>query len=526
MESLPEPQPAAPASGSTPEGIFDRLRDHPEWDEARREGEFGRLVAGFPPDVLLAAARTRLGDLSGGDGEAVLRIVESFGSREDFEALADAVAAQPSLMPERAWEALSLLEGAGILEDRPELAERWDEISEIAGSEDSLGELAEQIEGDPDGVWIALEGLGSVEPEVRVEIVAGLADQPTGPGLVTFLRHLAFGRDAATRDAALDALEDRDDSDASLLEAWSLIATRHDDPAVVERARRWLGRHGAGEGELAAGLPARAERPGVSWSLVTSLDHRGRGMISIASAGRDESVAVAFSCDVNAGITDVVGLTTPGREGIEEFAAEQAGRGDRDIVEDRHELALRLLSGCLLISGPRTPPVLPFWLEQALGGGLAPGPFASDLTEVEASAIGPEELAGHAGAVLEACPDWRDDSVLAYELAEEALLRGDREPADPGACRFLFERRLRGCLETYRRMLLWMASFWEAAEQPGLGRSALLLATQLADPQYAVPGHPFLAEIAARSLRTAAADLWRGIDPRRRGGNGGGTSLG
>ena len=84
-------------------------------------------------------------------------------------------------------------------------------------------------------------------------------------------------------------------------------------------------------------------------------------------------------------------------------------------------------------------------------------------------ALTPAETAGRALAVLDACPDWLDDSALTYELAEEILLReGDAAPdprRDAGAYRFLFEHRLNGRLETYRRMLLWMSGFWRVGRR-------------------------------------------------------------
>ena len=99
-----------------------------------------------------------------------------------------------------------MLDGAGVLDEHPALAERWDELNEGLDEAGSIEELVEQIEADPDGIWLALQGLVAVEPEVRPEIVAGLARVPLGPGLVEFLRLLAYCHDEPTRAAALDAL--------------------------------------------------------------------------------------------------------------------------------------------------------------------------------------------------------------------------------------------------------------------------------------------------------------------------------
>ncbi|MBX6312020.1 MAG: hypothetical protein IRY99_03740, partial [Isosphaeraceae bacterium] len=176
----------------TPGAMLDALRDHPEWDEPRREAWFDHLIARFPPEELIAAARRRLGDLGGDDAEAVLRLIEAFGAPEVFQELAAALVAQPGLPPERAWEALSLLEATGLIEESPELAERWEELNEVIDDEGSLAALAEQLEEDPDGPWVPLQALGGIEPEMRGPIIAGLGGQPTGPGLIEFLRLLAY----------------------------------------------------------------------------------------------------------------------------------------------------------------------------------------------------------------------------------------------------------------------------------------------------------------------------------------------
>ena len=105
-------------------------------------------------------------------------------------------------------------------------------------------------------------------------------------------------------------------------------------------------------------------------------------------------------------------------------------------------------------------------------------------------------------------------------MAEEILLREGDSPPEPrrdaGAYRYLFEHHLRGQLELYRRMLLWMASFWQAAGDPERGRSALALAVQLADEQHAVAGHPFTVALTSRSLAAAQVRLRAGLDPRQK----------
>ena len=113
-------------------------------------------------------------------------------------------------------------------------------------------------------------------------------------------------------------------------------------------------------------------------------------------------------------------------------------------------------------------------------------------------------------SVLRACPLWADRSDLTIDLAREVDLRGSGDPPDPrrdaGAYRYLFEHRFADRIELYQRMLLWMAAFWRATRQVDLGRSALALALQLADPQHAVPSHPFFIELTTMSFEAAGAD--------------------
>src|SRR5262249_55308683 len=134
------------------------------------------------------------------------------------------------------------------------------------------------------------------------------------------------------------------------------------------------------------------------------------------------------------------------------------------------------------------------------------------------SSIPDDEMPARIRALLDACPSWLDRSSLTFELAEEICLREGRPVADPdrdaGAYRFLFEHRLVERLELYRRMLLWMAWVWKFTGSAELSRSALALAGQLSDEQYAVPSHPFAVELTTRSLRAAQVRLRTAADPR------------
>jgi hypothetical protein len=492
------PGPAEPAA-DTADAALRAFAENPHWDDRERDEAFERLVARHDPSELRAAARARLDDLSGADAEAVLRIVESFGQDDDRRALARAVASQPGLPPERAWEALALLEGTGLIEADPALAERWEELAETVEGDESSAELASQIEDDPANLWVALQALDAIEPAVRAEIVAGLASAPAGPALVEFLRVLAASPEPATRAAALGVLDGFDADDPAVLDAWGRIAAEHRDPEVAARARRRLA--APGPGGSAPAPPAIRVGPRLVRATVSAVDGRGRGRIGLVAEDRGEWVAAAFACDVAEGIVAAEGAIAPARGPAEEFLAAAPDGPDPDA---RPDLALALLGGSLLISGAGAPTALPYWLERTAGPGFAGRPIGARI-EAERRDDPPPSRA--ARDVLDACPDWLDASPLTARLAREARLRGDEPGADSGAIRYLVERRLLDRLETLRRMLLWNAAAWGGSPAGTLARSAELLAAQLADPQFAVPGHPFLAELAARSLARAAGAL-------------------
>jgi len=513
MDELPTGDPTP----DSPEAILGALRAHREWGEEVREAQLARLVERFPVDRLREAARDRLGELGGLDGEAVLRLVEAFATPELLVELAGALEAQPDLAPELAWGALALLEAAGILEAHPELTSRWEELNETFEEGAPLGTLVDQLEEEPEGSWVALQGLGAVEPEVRAEIIAGLADFPTGPGLVAFLRILAFAHEPTTRAAALQALGSRDDAEHRA--AWAEIAHDHPEPEVRDRARRILGPDPDAAIAGALDRPSRARPEGVG-ELVTALGGSGRGSIALASRDRGRWVVASFACDVWRGVVEVIGQVGDDPAAASLIFEETSAEGRRDVVEDAPGLASGLLAGSLWLSGPEASPALRYWLERTVGPEFRARPFAGLFDD--------EELASHALAgmaepsrlILDACPDWVDVSGHTYDLAEEIALRSPEAGPDPrrdaGAYRYLFEHRLVGRLEHYRRMLLWMASFWHASDDPDLARSALALAWQLADPQHAVPAHPFAVELTTRSLAAAQANLGAGLDPRTR----------
>jgi hypothetical protein len=211
----------------------------------------------------------------------------------------------------------------------------------------------------------------------------------------------------------------------------------------------------------------------------------------------------AFVCDVFEGVVNVGsvdGLDRPG-----DFLDAFAIRPERDVVQDRHDLALGLLAGALALGGHDCPEIRRR-LDATLGPRFVPAPFGGLIAVEDMPSLDPAEAARTADLILDSCPDWRDDSPLTREIAEEILLRegGPPDPArDAGAYRYLFEHRLAGRLELDRRMLSWMASFWAATNAPELALACASLARDLVDPSLAVPGHPFIVALATRSLRAA-----------------------
>jgi hypothetical protein len=503
----------------SPEAMLDALRDQPRIGESAGDAQLARIVERFPAERLVEAVRGRLRRLGGEDGEAILRLVEAYASRELLEELAEALEDQPDLPPERAWGALALLEGAGVLEDHPSLMERWDELNESLEPDEALETLVEQLEEEPEGSWVALQGIGAVEPEVRAAILEGLAEFPSGPGLISFLRLLSFAHDPTTRDAALDALSGRADFDDEHRFAWGSIAHDHPDKKVRERAIRLLEPDARGAIREALDNPSRT-RPRAVGHLVTALDGAGQGSIMVSSSDRGRWVVATFVCDVWRGVIDAFGQVDDDPSLPSSVFEEFETQLDRDFVGGARDLAEGLLAGSLLLCGPETNPVLRYWLERTVGPDFVPRPFGGLVRDEELASHALQGLTEPIRLIFDACPDWVDASDLTYDLAEEIALRSSEKPPDPkrdaGAYRYLFEHRLHARLEHYRRMLLWMASFWERSGDPDLARSSLTLAWQLSDPQNAVPAHPFTVALTTRSLIAAMEDIRSGRDPRGR----------
>lgn len=499
--------------------MLDLLYSHPEWTERERDDLLGRIVERFSVEEVVNAVSDRLEDLGGNDADALVRLIEANPTPRLLASLKEALVVQDDLPPERIWNALALLEGHGLLEGEPSLAERWEELNEVVDEDGSIEELVAQIEEDPQGVWLALQGLGAVEPEVRPGIVAGLSGRWLGPRLVEFLRLLVYAHDRPTSQSALDVLAADADVGPAVRGAWADLAAHHSDPRVIGIARTRLGdRVPPGTMGNEAGTAVASTEPRVVDSLVTTIDGLGRGSVIISSRHKNARATALFVCDVVRGVVTVSGDVVPEAARADDSFTEFAAGIDRAVVLGAHELALGLLRGSLLLGGPTTPPALRYWVEATCGSGLTPRPFRAELPGGDPASISFAETTMWAKAVLDACDDWLDRSEKTYEIAEELELRAPGvvpEPSrDSGAFRYLFEHRIRDQIDTYRRMLLWMAWFWRAAGDEELGRPALALERQLSDAQHVVPGHPFIVAILSRSLAAAQADLRRGIDPR------------
>jgi hypothetical protein len=254
-------------------------------------------------------------------------------------------------------------------------------------------------------------------------------------------------------------------------------------------------------------------------SLVTPIEGQGRGFVVVSINQAGQRRTASFWCDVMEGILDVVGEVEPDSNAAGRLVEDFVHQAGADSVAEGPELALGLLGGCLSLSGPKIPVAVRDWLDGTLGPGFQAPAMPGIIPGWEDLTIPDAQLPRCADQVLDACPCWEDDSVLTFELAREIHLREGRSAADPGrdagAYRFLFEHLLIHRLERYRRMLMWMAWLWQSSGKTELARSAFVLASQLADEQYAVPSHPFTAALTTRSLEAAQARLRSGEGPRR-----------
>ncbi len=259
-------------------------------------------------------------------------------------------------------------------------------------------------------------------------------------------------------------------------------------------------------------------RPRLVNCLVTAIDGMGRGSVSISAIRQAERNTAVFLCDVERGIIDAVGQVEEETQAAGALLEDAKAAAGVQGIDGIPELALRLLAGCLSLSGPATSRPVMEWLELTLGRGFEPRPLPAPAAMQIMEPAESSDLLQRANEVLRACPTWLDRSPLTFELAEEVCLREGRVAVDPrrdsGAFRFLFEHRIIHRLELYRRMLLWMHWFWDCAAEPELAGSARILAWQLSDEQFAVPSNPFTVALTALSLDAVRDRLGSEDDPR------------
>ena len=492
---------------STAKEELDAIRLQTRWSDQDRDTALDRLIERFPDTEIIKAVQDRLDDLSGPDFEVLLRIVEANPQSSLARDLAEAIEHQPDLPTERIWSALEVIEGAGVLDEFPELRELSNEINEGLDDDGSIEELVEQIEEEPDGIWLALQGMAAVEIDVRPQIIAGLTAGNVGSGVIEFFRLLAYSVEPLTRSAALDSLA-RIPVNREVSRAWADLSLRHPDPQVRKLA--------GDRSKVAEPVPALQKTqsrslsltsPKIFRSVVTAINGAGQATIAVASIRGEMTATAIFLCDVADGVVHVHGNLGSVQDDQVLSSEPFLEARTEDPVEDVHTLALALLAGCLTLSGPATPPALRYWIEATVGADFQPLPFRASFPEWDPSEVPLSEIPDRAKTVLERLPDWLDASALTAQLAEEIQLReGDAVPdpkRDAGAYRYLFEHRLADQLERYRRMLLWMAWFWKAGGNEDLARSAMALASQLSDEQHVVPGHPFTVALTTRSLVVA-----------------------
>jgi len=383
-----------------------------------------------------------------------------------------------------------------------------------------LGEIIEQLENDPDECWQALEGLAPVERDVRLAVIEALSRHRLRPGVGKLLRLLSSMREPGTSQVArfVQKAPDVAPSDRLGVVAPAISGFESESPGGSPWA---IG----GISERSRTVPAAAERSGTRLAscVVTPVDGQGRGLVVISVNQGSQRRTAAFVCDIQKGIADVLGEVEPESPDAGSLLDELIQQPGIDCVRDVPELALGLLAGSLMLCGPAVPPEVRDWLEGTLGPKFQPAGLPATIPGFDPSSIPHAEMPQRARLVLDACPSWLDVSPLTFELAEEIWLREGKRTVDPdrdaGAYRFLFEHRLIHRLELYRRMLLWMAWLWRCSGQEELVRSALVLASQLSDEQYAVPSHPFTLMFTTRSLEEAQARLRTTQDPRsHRGG--------
>jgi hypothetical protein len=392
--------------------------------------------------------------------------------------------------------------------------ELWDpDLREAGGGTgtDWLEDVVARLEEDPDECWAAVAGLSELDEDVRTQVIAALAAYGERPGVRELLRLFTSEPEPAIRSGAVRALTE-DVSPADLDGRQSGNDSSPDRPGIAGGSAS-LPAIPTDRGGQALTRNAHRSLDQIVRSLVTALDGDGRGTIMLSVRDHDCRRTAAFRCDVRRGVLDMVDDVEQEDSSAGCMVDQWLQQADGDFALDVPELAVRLLEGCLLLSGPDVPAAVRAWLDTTIGCGTRISALTAPLSEQESGAISDDEMTARANLVLDACPGWLDRSALTCKLAEEIALREGCETPDPirdaGAYRYLFEHLLIGRLELYARMLLWMALIWRSDGRPELARAAFSLASQLSDEQYAVPSHPFTVTLTTRSLQAAQDELLR-----------------
>ena len=386
-----------------------------------------------------------------------------------------------------------------------------------AEPDSAIVDLLEGLERAPEESWNAFQGLESLDPDVRGPIVQELLTARASEGLTRLLHLLGASRDDAVREAVREALGTNRRPIGASPQSEPTPGT--DDGPVMAKAPDSTPEPEPGPGRATLLVAVDRDPPRLIRTLATGVDGEGLGAVVVTSIRGGRTSTATFLCDVRAGARDVLGTTDGPLEADVDPFDQIPQLESVPYLEDAHGLAAGLLAGSLMLSGRDTPAAVRGWLDVTLGPGFHARAFLAARPEWAAGPADAATLADRSWRVLNACSTWVDRSPLTYDLAEEINVRERRAAADPlrdaGAYRYLFERRILHRLELYRRMLLWMAFFWDAAGEARLATAAGSLSGQLADPQYAVPSNPFTVALSTRSLHEAQRLLGTASDPRR-----------
>ncbi len=367
---------------STRPSRLDEIRDRPDWDDRRRDVALDRPGRAVPRRGR-SAARSAPG--SAGWTAATARSIAPparsvCSTPTSSTPLALALRDQPGLAPDRAWEALGAPRSRGAARRAtPNLVERWDELNDAIDPDDALESLVAQLEEEPEGSWVASKGSGRSSPRPAPRSSPAWRMSRPGPAWWRSSGSWPSPTTDSTRRAALDALLD----------------PRRDDPTppagLGRDGRRPLRPRGPRPGprrwrsgpEAAAVVALALEAPGrpspeplvAAWSPPSTA--RAGGRSSWRSRDRGEWIVASFACDVWRGDRRGPGA---GRRRPGPVVATLLRRVRHPSRPARRrgcsDLALGLLAGSLLVSGPATNPALRFWIERTVGPGFRARAFA------------------------------------------------------------------------------------------------------------------------------------------------------